>query len=483
MKRLLSALIIAAAAFVACQKEETPAEEAAAPVLVNTSPADGATGISGTTLDAVFTYDQNIKCTAEGQKGIKAEGGCTISKINAYGTALTVSLSGLEPGKTYTLSIAGGSVQGYKENQKAAAAATLTFTMKEKDPDPEPAKHYELNPTATLANKNATKEAVKVYEYLLSQSGKKTLSGVQSQDTANNNEYLNTIYTRTGKHPAIAGYDFIFEHYSPTPASWSWKIDYSDMSAPIEHWQKNGLVSYMWHWNVPTNEAAYIAGRDNADFSGWNFYSDKTKFDIRELLKEGTWQHEYAIAEMDKVAGYLKILKDNNVPVLWRPFHEASGNIYSIWKGNAWFWWGYYGAEYCKQLWKLMYDRFTSVHGLDNLIWVWTIDYTAGAEADALEWYPGDDCVDIVGCDIYADDTNAKHAWWQFLVDVTKGEKLVTVSECGNIPSPDKCFEAGDAWSWFLVWSDDYALNTDEYWKSVTGSAKVLNRENLPSLK
>ena len=40
------------------------------------------------------------------------------------------------------------------------------------------------------------------------------------------------------------------------------------------------------------------------------------------------------------------------VPVLWRPLHEAS---------EGWFWWGASGPEAFKRLWALMFTRFTQV--------------------------------------------------------------------------------------------------------------------------
>ncbi len=33
------------------------------------------------------------------------------------------------------------------------------------------------------------------------------------------------------------------------------------------------------------------------------------------------------IVDIDKLSGYLKLLKMKNIPVLWRPLHEAAGNI------------------------------------------------------------------------------------------------------------------------------------------------------------
>jgi len=39
-----------------------------------------------------------------------------------------------------------------------------------------------------------------------------------------------------------------------------------------------------------------------------------------------------------------------------------------------------------------MYDRMVNVNGLNNMIWVWTTDVSS----DALNWYPGDEYVDIL---------------------------------------------------------------------------------------
>ena len=484
-KLLFSCAILLLAA--SCQKPDNPTDEpAAAPKLVSSDPANGATGLTGDALTLVLTFDMNVKCPSSAS--ITA-GEAKVGKVLAYDKDVKIELSGLERGNSYTVTIPKGTISGFRNN--AADEIRISFTMKEKDPDPV---HSTLNPTANLCNPSASQQAKKVYEFLLQQSGKKTLSGAMS-GSSNSNDFADLIYSNVGKYPALTGYDFIFLQYSPTPENWNWKVNYNDISAAREQWNNNGLVSYMWHWNVPTSESAWKNGTEKGDYTGYAFYSDKTAFDIKEALKEGTWQNQFLMKDIEEAASYLKNLRDAGIPVIWRPLHEAAGN-YNLYSDNgAWFWWGKGGAEPCKQLWRLLYDQFTNVHGLNNLIWVWTVDATIGCEDQYDDWYPGDDVVDIVGVDIYENNTDAKTRQFQALVDVTKGNKLVSVSECGNIPDPDKCFAQGNAWSWFMVWctydennnlalsNKDWNLNTKTWWSTVMASKNVINREDMPNLK
>ena len=382
---------------------------------------------------------------------------------------LTVAANPTYEARTATLTVTSGSLSKTVSVKQAAA---------EKPTPPEP-----VTVDTDLTNAKASSAAKKVYNFLREQAGQKVLSGVQSGGTANNNDRVNEIFQKTGKHPALAGYDYIFLQYSPTPAGWDWVVDYGDISAAKEQWKANGLVSFMWHWNVPNSEADWEKGKAG-NFEGYNFYCDKTSFSITRALQEGTWENEFILKDIEKVAGYLKLLQQEGIPVLWRPLHEAAGN-YTLYGANgAWFWWGRGGADACKRLWKLLRDKLEGEYGLDNLIWVWTLDATPRAEKDYASWYPGNDQVDIVGVDIYADDIEAKSRQYRAAVDLSGGHKLVTVSECGNIPDPGRCLAAGETWNWFLVWDlENYKLNTDAYWKSLMSSSRVLTRENMPSLK
>jgi mannan endo-1,4-beta-mannosidase len=489
MKRFLLGIICFGALLAGCGKEVDPPAPAAAPQLLGSVPADGASDLTGESLTVTLTFDQNIKYVSRGAS-VSVTGGAKIEKIYPYHATLSINLSGLVAGGTYTVTVPKGAVQGFAANQETSEEVRVTFSMKYV----EPYVPSVLDPVKTLVNPDASPQAKKVYDFLIGQSGKKTLSGVQSSHS-HKNDFVDFIYQKTGKHPALAGYDFLFLQFSPTPDNWSWVQNYNDISAAKEQWAANGLVNYMWHWNVPNSKADWDKGVNEYNFDGYNFYCDKTSFDIREAVKEGTWQHDFIMKDIEEVAGYLQLLENENIPVIWRPLHEAAGNYDLYGPNGAWFWWGRHGAEPCKQLWRLLYDQLVNVYGLDNLIWVWTVDVTKGAEDKFLDWYPGDEYVDILGVDIYESNTNAKERQYQALVDLTKGKKLVTISECGNIPDPGKCMDAGNRWSWFMVWcttdsngnlalnTPDWSYNTLDHWKNVMGSPYVLNREDMPSLK
>ncbi|MGN0206140.1 MAG: glycosyl hydrolase [Muribaculaceae bacterium] len=392
----------------------------------------------------------------------------------ASNKTLTVPLS-LEEGNTYQLLLPQGAV--VRKDDKSVKSASLTINFK----TPDPIKPSDIAP---LTNSSATSSTKKVYEFLVSQYGKKTLSGTMA-NVSNNNEYSDLVYSVTKKHPALTGYDYIHLPYSP--ANW---IDYNDIKPAKTQWDNNGLVSYMWHWLVPPTEGAKIE-----DYS----MSANNGFDIREALKEGTWQNKQILADIEKVAGYLKLLQDAGIPVLWRPLHEAAGSYSKYQTNGAWFWWGDKGAEYTKQLWILLHDKLVKEYGLNNLIWVWTVQCVEGFESAAAAAYPGNDYVDIVGADIYASDTESKLSEFNFINNnITRGKKMITLSECGNIPNPAKTFASGDTWSWFMVWycrnasgnlvitdsaDDNFKYNTENYWKQVLGNSNIINREDMPSLK
>lgn len=97
-------------------------------------------------------------------------------------------------------------------------------------------------------------------------------------------------------------------------------------------------------------------------------YSEKTDFVTANVMIEGTVEHDYFLLAVENLAKSLKKCQDADVPILFRPFHEAEGNGGADGAG-AWFWWSKEGATTYVQLYRYLYDLLTEEYGLHNLIW------------------------------------------------------------------------------------------------------------------
>ena len=207
----------------------------------------------------------------------------------------------------------------------------------------------------------------------------------------------------------------------------------------------------------------------NKDYA---FYKADTEFDAANATVEGTWENKVFTEDLKNAAAYLKLLRDADIPVLWRPFHEAAG---------GWFWWGKDAASF-KSLWIAMFNYFKT-EGLDNLIWVWT---TEGNDSD---WYPGDQYVDIVGRDIYNKETADCVSEYTSIAE-NYGNKIVSLSECGTVGLISEQWASGARWSWFMPWYDGTnedgspVVHADEaWWKDAMSQEFVVSREDLPSME
>lgn len=325
----------------------------------------------------------------------------------------------------------------------------------------------DTNVSDTLVDTNATKEAKKLMSYLTSIYGKNMLSG-QFAYTTKYTE-LDAIYGATGKYPAMIGLDF--SDYSPSRVALGCNPG-QDTEKAIEYWNDGGIVSFCWHWASPTKGAT--------DENKWgSFYTEHTDFDLAEALAD-TESEDYQalIRDIDTIAVEIGKLQDAGVPILWRPLHEASG---------GWFWWGASGADAYKELWNLMYDRLVEYHGLHNMIWIWN-----GQSAD---WYPGDETVDIIGEDIYADklDYNSQVNGFLKCTKYTDANKMIALSENGVLPDPDNLVGDGVPWLFNMTWGGEFVCGyvggttyTEQYTskemlQKFYSSEYVLTREELPA--
>jgi hypothetical protein len=316
----------------------------------------------------------------------------------------------------------------------------------------------------SLVNPNATKEAKALKAYMDDTYGKQIISG-QYWDT-----WAEYVKTNTGRTPAILGLDFM----DYTPRRRQEGANPSDIEKAID-WtnNRNGIVTFSWHWDAPTDiydvdYRAECAGTTGGDARWWKaFYSCATYFDLNSVLNSpGSAKYNMIIRDIDIVAEELKKLQAAGVPVLWRPLHEASGQ---------WFWWGARGPGPCKRLWALMYDRLTNHHQLNNLIWVWNC--YGNQYGNPNEWFPGYNMVDIIAYD-YPRSTS----WSEYNTIHGGRGKLFGLAEVGGIPDPNNFSSA--RWSYFVTWSDFIRNNNSvDYIRRVYNDPRVVTLESLPNWK
>lgn len=318
-----------------------------------------------------------------------------------------------------------------------------------------------------LINPKATKETKALYQFLQDHFGRKTISGVMTIRSLEDisGEHQNEIYwleERTGKRPAVLGLDFMDEldEVQNNPRV---------VEDAIDWYNQNGIPVFCWHWRDPSRKTRqFYSPAINKEY--------QTDFDVSKIDDESSPEYKAMLKDIDQIAGCLKKLQEANVPIIWRPLHEASG---------GWFWWGYKGAEPCKKLWKIMYDRMVNDFQLNNLIWVWTSD----AKEDALNWYPGDEYVDIIGMDLYDKDHSHESQIENFrtMKEYFGNDRIIALSECGSIPTAEAMQKDHANWSWFMPWygyyTKDPAPNPVEVWKELLDNEYIITLDEMPDLK
>ena len=473
IKRFFGGLLAIVFLLAGCQEKDGPYSEppgGKGPSVVSSVPANGATGVKkASAAEVTITFDKSVMCPTAKRDLISIDNDAAIVRISPSGKNVVLSLADIAYGKTYKIEFPEGTVIDYDE--LAAKSFSIKFTVED-----EPV----LSLAKTLVTENPIPNATRLYDYLLSIYGKKTLSGAIAKVNWNREE-IDWINQWTQKEPAMATFDYI--HHPFSPANW---IDYSDITPAKEWFDRGGIISACWHWNVPNveggSEVTCTPGDGTKQGNNWT-----TTFKPSNIFVEGSWENKVAKADLEEVAGYILLLQEQGIPVVWRPLHEAAGNTFTQWKSGAWFWWGRDGGETYVRLWRYMFDFFKQ-KGIRNLIWVWTAQATSDADSD-ISFYPGDQYVDIVGKDIY-NTTNLNSITSQFnYVSNMVPNKMTSLSEHGGVSDIGAQWNAGAKWLYFMPWydygndkSENYAHGhaTISWWRSTWACDAVLDLSELP---
>lgn len=274
----------------------------------------------------------------------------------------------------------------------------------------------------TLVNANASPATVELFNYLASQYGKHTITGFSGGGIHAAGGF-GDIYTTAGKHEAIVDNEFSDWWGSEvTPASMTSIVNAYQTTRPI--------LTFQWHWMFE-GQSAWAGQRT-------------TPVNVGNVVTPGTQEYTDCIADLSRVADDLQVLKNANIPVLFRPLHEIDG---------GWFWWTDSSTPaHTVALWQLIYNYMTVTRGLNNIIWVWS----SGQSVPSTAFYPGMQYVDIIGSDPYGrnyqDDRDYFWQLWNAL-SALDGSKMITLAECGAIPNPDLMKSgATPTWLYALPW-------------------------------
>lgn len=320
------------------------------------------------------------------------------------------------------------------------------------------------------ANPDISAEASELLNYMKDQFGEKIITGQFASN--DKNEELDLIYKTTGKYPAIRFGDIGGYSSSNTPSV-------SEINAAADWADKGGIVGFMWYWNSPSETKSSVYSKEtNFSLKAAMTDQDIAEMDIskiNELYSKGliTLECLNIIKDIDAVSQSLNTLAQKNIPVLWRPLHEASGE---------WFWWGSEGAEAYKWLYDLMYDRMTHYHKLNNLIWIWN--------GQSKDYLVDSDHFDIAAIDIYLDpgtEYGSRSEQYLWLKKITESGKLLAISECSSLPSIDDMVRDNSLWSFFGLWFGDYITdptgNLSEIYTQKEEFIKMYNAENAVTLE
>ncbi len=207
----------------------------------------------------------------------------------------------------------------------------------------------------------------------------------------------------TGEKPGIIGVDL--QVFGMGILSHNERYEISNILCDIvDYVSDGGIVEFSAHWSNPSgnypDEENLYRGVLGYDYTKAGFEKAFT-----DLLTEGTEYNTKWMEEINREVEIFLALKENGVPAIWRPLHEANGN---------WFWFctTQYSvtldASYIKNIWYYLYDHFEK-NGIDNLLWCYApnrsdnYDDTPSSRMSTVYLYPGDKYCDIVGCDWYTE--------------------------------------------------------------------------------
>lgn len=333
----------------------------------------------------------------------------------------------------------------------------------------------------TLCNapvtKNATPSAIKLYNFLVNNFGKKTISGVMTGNMdaytigdATQHEDVQAVYKAGGKYPALIGADLMNATGANKDEGWFQQYTEKAIDIAKTTWKKGGIPAFTWHWRPGDEVEFYVKGA----------HDTYTEFDFSEAFIKGstTWDttsaaYKAIVGDIDRVSQIFLDLQKEGVAAIFRPLHESGGN---------WFWWSINTGKQFIALYQLLYERMVFKNGVNNLIW----DFNP-QDASKLSWTPGETYYDVLSVDIYnkANDHQSNSA--AFIDFANKGgtNKIIALSENGPIPDVDNMYAENAPWSWWMPWYESWSAGfvsqtAESVWQKNLADERIITLDEMP---
>lgn len=321
-------------------------------------------------------------------------------------------------------------------SQKDASGDFVTITATP-NTDGTQAKPEATDKTLTMTDPDASNSAKALYAYLqgLTESDQVLFGHQNDVSHSVGNNDLGDVKDVTGSVSGIFGIDSLALFGSEAggtdaASALQSSIDYSKKAA-----QNGAIVTLSTHMPNFTNAKIKKNADGTYDFYNCDFNEakDLSGDSLKKILPGGE-KNEVFKAYLDTIAFYANALEKENIPVIFRPFHEDTG---------GWFWWGSANtAESYRSLYAYTREYLES-KGVHNMLYVYSPNGPLESEEEYMSRYPGDAYVDILAFDYYNDfNTYPAEADTSFFdhLDQTcqivsavakKHDKLAAISETG----------------------------------------------------
>ncbi|MBR3966097.1 MAG: leucine-rich repeat protein [Clostridia bacterium] len=265
------------------------------------------------------------------------------------------------------------------------------------------------------------------------------------------NDVLASYMEKAGQKPSILGMDLACYGVQLMTATEEYRTEF--LRELIDYCRDGGVITASSHFGNPTGIRSDCRG-----------YLGKEEI-WEDLLTDGTTLNRLFKRELNVDSAFLRELQNNDIPILWRPFHEMNGN---------WFWWcikqenDYLVMERCfHDMWKYVYDYYENELNLTNLIWVYSPNNDTGSLVDVEYCYPGDEYVDMTGLDWYTSggfEIGSDEGAYLRMMDYGMPTALTEYGSSGKLDSIEtwediqKMYQKGMKLTYILTWTSGHSF-------------------------